>query len=656
MKFEPAETSIAAFGAVDKYKMSALPPQQEAIRAKCFHPKGRITEFPREDIETSIAARFEKIAALYADRVAVKTPHEALTYEELNKLANRIAHAILARRNPSAAPIALLFKQDIFSIAAVLGVLKAGRSFVPIDYSMPSTKLRQILNQVEEEIILTDSEHLALARELADESADVVDVTALNHRVSTDNPKLPIPADGCAYIYFTSGSTGTPKGVIALHRNEIHNIYKNHTALHISPDDRVSLLRSHNVGAARDIFLALLNGATLCSLDLKDRDLRGIGDWLIDEAITVFTCVTTIYRQAVQNVSARTKFPDVRLIHVGGELVSRSDVEFYQKHFSDDCVFVVRYSISETPAVSYYFIDKHTALADEQVPVGYALDGNEVVILDEKGKTLASNVMGEIAIRSPFLAPGYWRQPDLTRTKFLADSGNGNMRTYLTGDLGYLKPDGCLVHMGRKDFLVKVRGFRIETGEVESALRAMKNVRDVAVVATLDGNAETQLIAYVVPKDNSPLSPTTLRRRLREKLSDYMIPQSFVMLKALPLTVNGKIDRKSLPDPGKTRLQIEIAYMPPATAVEKSLAQIWAEVLDLSTVGIHDDFVELGGHSLLATRIIGKINETFGIDVSIRSLLDASTIAELAAIVTGLTGSEKDSEPYAAIKEEIGEI
>jgi acyl-coenzyme A synthetase/AMP-(fatty) acid ligase/acyl carrier protein len=447
--------------------------------------------------------------------------------------------------------------------------------------------------------------------------------------------------------------------VITTHRNELHNIYKNTQILHISPDDRVSLLRSHNVGAARDLLLALLNGATLCSLDLKRHDLRGIAGWLIDEGITVFTCVTTIYRQALQNAHTSMHFPDIRLVHVGGEPVTRDDVELYKKYFSDPCLFVVRYSISETPAVSYYFIDKHTPVAEGQVPVGYPMRGNEIIILDDEGNPLPPNEVGEIAIKSPFLAPGYWRQPELTKAKFLADGTGGDARTYLTGDLGYLKPDGCLIHLGRKDFLVKVRGFRVETGEVESALRGLDKVKDAAVIASLDSNAETQLTAYVVPKDQFLLTPTALRRLLREKLPDYMIPQIFVLVNALPLTANGKIDRKALPDPGNARPQIETDYMAPRTEMEKRLAQIWAEALDLSTVGVEDDFVELGGHSLLATRIIGKVHEAFGVEVSMRAFLDAASVAGLATLVSALCDSRdkiKIRNPAAAGDEEISEI
>jgi non-ribosomal peptide synthetase component F len=206
----------------------------------------------------------------------------------------------------------------------------------------------------------------------------------------------------------------------------------------------VSLLRSNNAGAARDTWLALLNGATLCPLELREEGLATLGRWLNQEEITVFTCVTTVYRQALRTLADNERLKSVRLIHVGGEPVTPGDVDLYKKHFADDCKFVVRYSISETPAVSYFFIDKKTAIDGEHVPVGMPLEGNEVSILDEDGNQVGAGAIGEIAVKSRYLATGYWRQPQLTKQRFVDDPGGGKARIYRTGDLGYLRADGCL--------------------------------------------------------------------------------------------------------------------------------------------------------------------------------------------------------------------
>ena len=218
------------------------------------------------------------------------------------------------------------------------------------------------------------------------------------------------------------------------------------------------------------MFLALLNGAALFPFDLHEEGLAHLGDWLLQEEITVYTCVATIFRHSVQGLNRNKKFPKIRLIHIGGEPLSKADIDLYKKHFPDECIFVNRYSISETQAVSYYFIDKQTEIKGERVPVGYPLEGNEILLLDEDGNKLGVNQVGEIAVQSPYLALGYWRRPELTSAKFLADPKGGKERIYLTGDLGYMLPDGCLVHMGRKDFQTKIRGHRVEMSEIEMAL------------------------------------------------------------------------------------------------------------------------------------------------------------------------------------------
>lgn len=278
--------------------------------------------------------------------------------------------------------------------------------------------------------------------------------------------------------------------------------------------------------------------------------------------------------------------------------------------------------------------------------------------MDDASEVLAPGQHGEIAVRSRFLSPGYWRQPELTAAKFIADAADPSLRTYHTGDLGYLEPDGCLVHLGRKDFQVKVRGFRVETGEVETALRGLEGVKDAAVIAAPDGAGETRLIAYVVRREHAPLGPPALSRLLRDRIPHFMIPAAFVFLEALPLTSNGKIDRRALSDPPDARPQIDTEYVAPRNPLEATLAKIWAEALQLSTVGIHDDFVELGGHSLAAARILTTTQKMLHVEVSLRNLLDAGTVAALADILAGPSDTEiRGAQRPALLRdEEVDEI
>jgi amino acid adenylation domain-containing protein len=595
-----------------------------------MRPRNPFVEFRKEDTEQSITGRFEQQAQRYPQRLAVKTKSQSLTYDELNRISNRAAHAVLASCD-GAEPIALLFKPGAGAITASLGVLKAGKAYVPIDRSSPRAKATRILEHVQSRFILTDKDNLSLAHQLAGDRLKILNLDQMDGDLPDGNPGLSIPADRIAYINYTSGSTGEPKGVVWNHRNELFGIRIKTNALRICADDRISLARSNNVGATRDMFLALLNGAALLSFDFHEEGLAQLGNWLLTEDITVYTCVATIFRHSVQALNRNRTFPNIRLIHIGGEPLSKNDVELYKKHFSDECIFVNRYSISETQAVSYYFIDKQTEIKDdERVPVGYPLEGNEILLLDEDGNKLGVNQVGEIAVKSPYLAAGYWRQPELTRAKFLPDPNGGHARTYLTGDLGYMLPDGCLVHVGRKDFQVKIRGYKVEVPAVEIALLELPGIRQAVVLPREGLPGTTRLVAYIVVDQGRRPTMSQLHRSLREKLPDYMRPSTFVVLDHLPLTANGKVDRKALPPPADSRCGLDTAYVAASTPLEKALVHLWGEIMGLESIGIRDDFSELGGDSLLAAQISSKINALFPLKQPLVSLFETPTVSQLS--------------------------
>ncbi len=232
------------------------------------------------------------------------------------------------------------------------------------------------------------------------------------------------------------------------------------------------------------------------------------------------------------------------------------------------------------------------------------------------------------------MCPGYWRQPDLTDATFIPDPAAPHARLYRTGDLGQILPDGCLVHLGRKDAQVKVRGHRVELKEVETTLLSTGQIDEAAVTLRQDRFGNASLVAYVVPSRGADLSPTGLRRTLQATLPDYMVPSTFVMLDAMPVTPTGKVDRKALPAPAMSRPQLEVDYAAPRTPVEATLSELWAEVLELDCVGIHDPFLELGGHSLLAVQLIGRVLNTFGVEIPLADMLGAFTISEMATLIT----------------------
>jgi acyl carrier protein len=277
----------------------------------------------------------------------------------------------------------------------------------------------------------------------------------------------------------------------------------------------------------------------------------------------------------------------------------------------------------------------------------------EIVLLDDSGKEVGLDCVGEIAVKSRYLSPGYWRRPDLTRARFLPDPNGGNERIYLTGDLGRIRPDGCLEYIGRKDFQVKIRGFKIEVTEVETALLEHTNVRESTVLAKEGRFGDKQLVAYFVPSKKPGPSTSELRGLLKEKLPHYMIPSAFVMLDSLPLLPNGKIDRKAFPLPSSARPELGTSFVAPTTPVEEEVAKIWAEVLSLDQVGIQDNFFDLGGHSLLASQVISRVINTFNVELPIKSLFESPTAADMAVVITENMAKKAGDEELARMLAEL---
>ncbi|RPI08710.1 MAG: acyl-CoA synthetase, partial [Zetaproteobacteria bacterium] len=382
-----------------------------------------------------------------------------------------------------------------------------------------------------------------------------------------------------------------------------------------------------------DIFGALLNGAALYPLEIKGEGLSALADWLARNEITIYRSFPTTFRQFTDTLAGDEAFPHVRVVHLGGETVTRRDVERCRKHFSPHCILVNHLGSNEAGGMATYYIDHDTEIEEPTVPVGYPVPDNQVLLLDQHDSAGGPGDAGEIAVRSRYLALGYWGRPDLTRERFLEDPTGGDQRTFLTGDLGRRLPGGCLLHLGRKDFQVKVRGYRVELAEIEAALQAIDGINEAAVVAREEGEAGVRLVAYVAPAKPPGLTATTLRGALAATLPDHMIPSAFVFLGALPLTPNGKVDRRGLPAPERFRPSLDVPFAVARTRVEERLARIWAEVLDLEQVGVHDPFLELGDDSLLATSVISRVLTAFQVELPLRTLFESTTVVDMALAI-----------------------
>lgn len=585
-------------------------------------------EFRQDEIDRSICDRFEKVVQACGDRVAIKTPTGSLTYQQLNQAANRLAQAIL-QQQVEEKPIALLFDHDAPCLIAMLGVLKAGNAYTVLDVSAPSTRLAHILEDLQPSLLITNHQNLAVANQFANHFA-LLNLDLLDETLTDDDLKLPIPPDALASVFYTSGSTGKPKGVKRHHYQILYRSYLEVKDYEIGMQDRIAFLYSCSFAASSsDIFNTLLSSATLHFYDIKNIELNEFSDWLIQSKITILHLPVMLLRQWLNRLSPVQSFPSLRLVIPSGKLY-RKDVERARNHIFDYCRFIQRFSSTETGAVTRFEITPKTEITSTVVPVGYVLPGYEILLVDDAGEPVGSNQVGEILVKSQYLSSGYWQKPELTAQKFHV---SGSMRTYCTGDLGRLHPDGCLELVGRKDFMVKIRGYRVEPSEIESALAQLDAIEQAAVVAQKDGTDEPQLLAYIVPKQQPAPDVSTLRRALLERLPDYMIPAAFVVLEALPTTLNGKLDRTALPPADWSRPNLETAFVAPRTPLEKQVAEIWMTVLKLNSIGVHDKFLELGGHSLQAMQIVTRVAQEFQVDFSIKLLFQAATIAAMSEIL-----------------------
>lgn len=614
--------------------MTARP--DDHIRAKCFHPSGNFVEFRREDVETSIPERFEKIVRMCPDRLAVKMADRALTYQELNKTADRIAHAIVLQVGSSSQrTIALLFDPGIEAVAAMLGALKAGKCYVPLDPSFPVSRIRSMLEDSQADLMVTDSENSAIAREAISGGVRVLDVDDCPPGPFEENSNGFSSPDTPSFIIYTSGSTGRPKGVLHTHRTALHAAIMLTNLVHVCAEDRMALLLSHSFSASiRHLFGALLNGAMLLPFDTKREGIARLVDWLDQERVTLCGFTGSMFRLFLsQLVDTHRVYPSLRLCFVGSESVSKNDVDLYKKCLPDHTVLATNMGINEAGSIGTLFIDKSTEICGSLVPAGYTDGDKEIFLLDETGVKVGFDTAGEIAVRSDYLSPGYWRQPELTATKFITDSSNSTQRIYLTGDLGCLSPDGCLHYLGRKDFNVKIRGYNVETPKVEMALLEYPGVKQAAVTTWQNLDGDINLVAYIVPTSAPGPSNDQLRLFLKDKLPDYMIPSVYVELAALPITPTGKIDRKALPEPSNARPKLTVAYVPFRNETEKQLVGIWEDVLSVYPIGIYDNFFDLGGHSLSAGRIVSSVLQRFQLKIPLQALFQSPTVAEMAAVI-----------------------
>jgi thioesterase domain-containing protein/acyl carrier protein len=359
--------------------------------------------------------------------------------------------------------------------------------------------------------------------------------------------------------------------------------------------------------------------------------------WLVEQEITIVYAPTSFFKQWLDAFVTKEQFPHLKLIMVIGQVLHKREVALFKDRFKENTILVNRLGLSESGGLTCYFIDHKVDISSDIVPVGYAIDDKDIFLTDDSGQEVQPGTIGEIRVRSRYLSSGYWRNPQLTEQKFLPDPSGGDKRILLTGDLGRFSEDGCLEYIGRKDNMVKIRGFRVETDAIDAALRSLETVKDVVVVAKEDSAGEERLVAYLVPQTFSTPSVSELRRLLADSLPEYMIPSFFVIMDALPLNQNGKIARSELPPPDFGRPKLEVPYTAPSNKTESQLVEIWQKVLGVGPIGVKDNFNDLGGESLLAMQLVLEVERFYRHAFQAKKLLGFPTVAEMARMIDSAT-------------------
>ena len=599
-----------------------------------------VTLYPRD---TTIDALFEAQVRSTPQATAVFFEGDTLTYSELDQRANQLAHHLIQQGVLPGEIIGITLERSLELIIAVLAILKSGGAYLPLDHKYPQerTKLmledaqcRLILSSRNLEIPLSNDVHIL---NLDDEN----EVKAIREQSKHSPQRTPqISPTQLAYVMFTSGSTGRPKGVMTPHRAVIR-LVKNTNYIDLGSDQRFLQFAPVSFDASTlEIWGPLLNGGQLFIYPPGQTSLVKLADYLRKWKITTLWLTAGLFHQMVEyDVEALSAIPQVLS---GGDVVSAQHVHRLLEA-GGDCKFINGYGPTENTTFTTCFPITEADEIREQLPIGRPINNTTVYILDPNLQPVPMGVPGELFTGGDGLAIGYLNRPELTKEKFIPSpfSEDEQDRLYRTGDLVRYLPDGNIDFLGRIDHQVKIRGFRVELGEIEFVLGQHDAVKENVVVAKSNGSGSKQIVAYVILQDELEATTSVLRRYLREKLPDYMIPSAFVTLDALPLTANGKIDRKSLPDPSGLRPELESTYVAPKTELEKTLARIWADELKIDRVGRHDDFFTLGGHSLLGIRLFSRIEEELGERLPISILFRAPTIAQLAAVLEQTVASDE---------------
>ncbi|SIT67630.1 amino acid adenylation domain-containing protein [Burkholderia sp. b14] len=563
---------------------------------------------------------------------------QTFSYAELNAQANRLAHQLIELGVKPDTRVAICVERSPALVVGLLAILKAGGAYVPLDPAYPSERLAHILADAAPNIVLAEAAGRAALGDAALAECTVLDPAALPALPDTNPSVAGLTTRHLAYVIYTSGSTGMPKGVMVEHCNVVNFLAAMSSAPGMASHDRLLAVTSIAFDiAGLELYLPISQGATVVLARREDvTDPIKLQSRIIEQRISVMQAVPSVWRALLDLPE-----PTLNLTALcGGEALPVSLSA--QLDGMTQGVWNLYGPTETTIWSSFLSLSEQRNTAGSTVSIGRPIANTRIYLLDTHGQLVPLGAVGELYIGGAGVARGYLNRPTLTAERFVPDpfSEDAGARLYKTGDVARYRPDGNLEYLGRNDEQVKIRGFRIEPGEIEACLTVHPQVRDAVVVATGEGSAK-RLVAYVQSEADEPLA-STLRAHVAATLPEYMVPSAFVRLDAFPLPPNGKLDRRALPAPDDAALAHQ-AYEAPQGELETTLASIWAELLGVKQVGWHDSFFALGGHSLLAMRLISRVRTALGIDLAIRTLFEAPTLAGLAHHLLKRDGIQKNS-------------
>jgi amino acid adenylation domain-containing protein len=585
-------------------------------------------------METSLAGLVEAQVERTPDAVAIVYGDQQLTYRELNQRANRLAHRLLRLGIHPQEKVGIAVERSPELIAGILAILKAGAAYVPIDLTYPQERRDFILRDCGIRFLLTVPSGLTIITECAVEPIDARFDADDGEEGDDQNPSCAADLDSLAYVMYTSGSTGRPKGVLIPHRGIVRLVEGTNFAQLDETQVFLHMAPASFDASTFEIWGALVHGARLVLLKGNPFDLDRIGETISRHHVTTLWLTSSLFNLIVDE-GPETLAP-VRQLLVGGEALSVTQVKQALQALPTTRIINGYGPTESTTFACCYAIPRDVSNTCASIPIGRPIANTRIYILDRQFQPLPVGVVGELYIGGDGLALGYLNLPELTEESFLPNPFRPGERIYKTGDLVRYLADGNVEFVGRIDHQVKIRGYRIELGEIEAALKDQPEIAQAVVLAREDMPGHKRLVAYMVASEGREPAPSELRKRLKQRLPDYMAPAAYVFLKNLPISPNGKIDRKSLPAPEDLQTEDAEESDEPRDPLEQNLATIWAEVLQLPRAGIHDDFFEMGGHSLLAVRLFSKILAVIPeCRPSLALLLKAPTPAKFAQALMG---------------------